>query len=198
MLENIAMWGGIAGCALALIAIIIMISIKSSVKNTLYRDTILFGENFNIKKDAVCSALSLVDEIAAKGNAIKNTAEFNQSAKRCYNDLLCVLSDIRIAEEFYEIALELNTEFNLARIAQIKLMLRDDLGLSIKHAKIVSRVLNQRQPVQSAQVQQPRPVQPVQQNIQPQQTNPMPRPVQPTQTQQVVRRVVRPNPDQQN
>lgn len=202
MLENIAMWGGIAGCALALVAIIVMILVKQSVNNLLYRDSILFGENYNIKKDAICSALNLVDAISAKGNAVKNTVEFNQQAKKCFNDLLCVISDMRIAEEFYNIALEETTEFNLARIAQFKLMLRDDLGLKIKYAKIVNRAIEkQNTPIQQT-TQQTKPVSPVQSVVQQPQTTPAMRPVQqvapatkPVQPTQVVRRVVKPKTD---
>ena len=163
MIENIAMWGGLAGCVLALVAIIILFLTRQSIVHMLDKDELLFSENFITKKDAICLALSLVDEISSKGNAVKNNVEFNQKAKKCYNDLLCVLSDVRIADEFYEIALGVNFEFNESRIAQFKLMCRYDLGLSVKHAMIVKRTLEK--PAKTTQM--PRVTQPVQQPARP-------------------------------
>ena len=143
MIENIAMWGGIAGCVLALFAVIIMLATKHSIKNILNKDEILFYENFNIKKDAILRALNLIDEIPNRGTIVKRNPEFIQRAQQSYNDLLCVISDMRVAEEFYENVLGDGLELNMARLAQLKLMLRDDLGLKIKHAKIVKRALAQ-------------------------------------------------------
>lgn len=188
MIENIAMWGGIAGCVLALFAIIIMFATKQNIKNLLNKDEILFYENFNLKKDSILKALNLLDEIPNRGIAIKRNPEFNQKAQQCYNDLLCVISDIRVADEFYDVALSDSLEMNMPRMAQLKLMLRDDLGLKIKRAKIVERAIAQNNSVST--ISQPRPVQP--QLTQPMVRPTVERPVQPIVNNNIQKPVARP------
>ncbi|MBQ9795474.1 MAG: hypothetical protein IJW36_00735 [Clostridia bacterium] len=180
MLENIAMWGGIAGIVIAIFAVIVLFLTRQSIVNILNKDKILFDQNFEIKQKAVSSALACVDELNEKGGVIKSTPEFSAKAKHIYNELLCVLSDVRIADEFYNIAIDLNSPYNEARVAQFKLMCRKDIGLNVNKALTVKRVLAQ-QKLQSQQSY----VQPVQPQIVQQPTQPMQEPVnQFVQTQQ--------------
>lgn len=162
MIESIAMWGGIAGLVVSIFAIVILFLTRHSILDILNKDAILFDNNFEIKKNAISTALSLVDEINDKGEFIKNNEEFSKKAKQCYNDLLCVLSDVRIADQFYNIALDKTVAFNEARNAQFKLLCRSDIGLKTKHSMLMKRLqqTNSVKPVQNVQVQS-QPVQPV-------------------------------------
>lgn len=174
MLETIAMWGGVAGSVLALVAIVVMFLTRHSILNILSKDTILYDQNFETKMRSINLAYSVVDEIVQYGDAIKSSPDFVEKAKRAYNELLCVLSDVRIADEFQTIALENKHPYNIARIAQFKLMCRKDLGLKTGKSHAVKRALELKEatqmtqpqfvPAQPAQVQQPAtaPVQPTQ------------------------------------
>lgn len=204
MLENIAMWGGIAGVVVAFLAIIILFLTRQSIIRILDKDTILFDQNFEIKQKAINSALAIADEIVDSNSAVKGSPEFVKRAKAAYNDLMCVLSDVRIADEFYSISIENETVYNEARIAQFKLMCRKDIGLKVSKSQIVSRVMqkqkaNQTQPI----VQQPQyqPQQYVPQQAQyPQYQEQPAQPAQPTQPQQpaqpqrLVRQMQQPQP----
>ena len=188
MLETIAMWGGVAGVAIAIIAIIILLLTRQNIVHILDRDTILFDQNFEIKQKAINSALSIVDDIVDTNASVKNSPEFLKKAKLTYNDLMCVLSDVRIADEFYAIAVEKETAFNEARIAQFKLMCRKDIGLKVSKSQIVSRVLkNQKstpaQPMMQQTQYQPQQYVP-QQAQYPQYQEQQAQPIQPTQPQQ--------------
>ena len=180
MLETIAMWGGVAGVAVALFAIIILFLTRQNILNILSKDSILYDQNFEVKMKSINLAYEVVDEIAQNGDIIKSNPQFIEKAKRAYNELLCVLSDVRIADEFQTIALENKNPYNIARIAQFKLMCRKDMGLKTSQSQAVNRALAEKdaqaaqmtqsqfaqpqyvqQPVQMAQpVQQTVPVQP--------------------------------------
>jgi len=213
MIENIALWGGVAGCVAAFFAIIILFLTRQSILSILNKDKILFDESFHMKKEAISSACALIDKLEQNGNALKNDLTFVQEAKKSYNDLLCVLSDVRIADEFYNITVDLSTPFNTARFAHFKLMCRKDIGLKIRKAQTVKRVLANKmtenvQPQAFVQPQAPVHPQmqqvPVQQIPQPQvqqsqqgyvQSQPRPvNPVQPTYAQQQYRPTVQPQP----
>lgn len=186
MLENIAMWGGVAGVGIAIIAIIILFLTKQSINHILNKDKILFDQNFEIKQKAISSAMATVDEISLYGSVIKNNVEFATKANKVYNELLCVLSDVRIADEFYNISISQNSVYNEARIAQFKLMCRKDIGLKVGKAQIVKRVLANQNfnkgissaPVKEQSFAQPQRIEPVQ-----------PISTQPTQSAQPVRTV---------
>lgn len=141
MIESIAMWGGFAGIIVALFAIIILYLTRKNILDILEKDVILFDKNFELKKQAISKALELTDEISLRGKVSASNAEFSKQAKQCYNDLLCVLSDVRVADEFYSIAIDTTVEINDTRIAQFKLMCRNDIGLKTKKAKTVKRTI---------------------------------------------------------
>ena len=211
------MWGGVAGLVISIFAIIILFLTRQSIVSILNKDKILFDESFHLKKEAVFKALTLVDELETTNGVAKGYAEFNEKAKSSYNDLLCVLSDVRIADEFYNIAINPQTELNLARNAQFKLMCRKDIGLKIGKAQTLKRVIQQQKsqtttPVQPTPVvQQPQaPIQPqaTSQYVQSQPTQPVQqsaarptRPIVPGQPTRImaqpqVRRVSKPREDQ--
>lgn len=179
MLETIAMWGGVAGVVLALFAIIILFLTRQNILNILSKDSILYDQNFEVKMRSINLAYEVVDEIAQNGDVVKSNPEFIQKAKRAYNELLCVLSDVRIADEFQTIALENKNPYNIARIAQFKLMCRKDMGLKTSKSQAINRALQEKD-AQAAQMAQPQFSQPqfVQQPVQ--MVQPV-APVQPTQ-----------------
>lgn len=194
MLENIAMWGGVAGCAMAIIAIFAIIIIKTEIKNLLNKDNILFDKNFELKKEAIEEALNIVDELETNGEEIVQNPTFASRAKACYNNLLCVTSKMNIAETFYSLTIENVEPATPVKIAKFKLACRKDIGLSSSGAKLVVRAnaimksgyqpieksnYSQQSFVQPQPLQQPRPAQPVQPMAQP--TQPVQRPVQPMQ-----------------
>ena len=121
------------------------------------RDSILYDENLEIKMKSINRAYEVVDEIAEYGDAIKSNPDFIERAKKAYNELLCVLSDVRIADEFQTIALENKNPYNIARIAQFKLMCRKDIGLKTSKSKAVERALKERETQQMSQPQYAQP-----------------------------------------
>ena len=201
MLETIAMWGGVAGCALALVAILAIWVIKAEIKNLLNRDKILFDQNFALKKEVIDTALAIADEIDANGEAIIASPAFQARAKKCYNDLICVSSTMKLAEEFYSLAVENLTPVTQTRIAKFKVACRKDIGLSLKGSKLViraeaktksgidaSETITPSQPIYSQPIPPVQPMQPIQRPIA------QARPAQPMQPSQPVRPAVRPAP----
>ncbi len=187
MIQTIAMWAGFASVILAVFAIIVIYLTRKNILDILDKDVILFDKNFELKVSAIENALSLVDSIETQGTRITLNPEFKEKAKNCYNQLLCVVSDVRTADEFYSIVFENNGIITAQRFAQFKLMCRKDIGLKVKNSKAVKRVSKaapgMAAPVNNAPMQPgapmmggnstylPNPRQPQMQNVQP----PMPR-----------------------
>lgn len=140
MIQNIAMWAGFASIIFALFAIIVIYLTRKNILDILDKDVILFEKNFELKKAAIENAMYLIDEIEENGERITLVPEFKDRAKACYNQLLCVSSDVRTADEFYSIALDTDDVVTEQRLAQFKLACRRDLGLNTKKAKAVKRL----------------------------------------------------------
>lgn len=140
MLEKIAMWGGVAGIVVALVAIIIMFLTRQNILDILDKDVILFDKNFELKKQAIERAMLMIDELEEKGSQIKMNLEFAENAKRTYNELLCVVSDVRVADEFYSLSVDKTVMPTSSQYAHFKLVCRHDIGLSNKKAKLLKRV----------------------------------------------------------
>ena len=133
MLTDIAIWGGLVGMVVAIISIIIILIIKQDIKDVLSRDVILFDQNFMLKKQAIEKCLKLLDDMNATPAVAKN-AEFVRRAKECYNELICVLNNISIADKFLDFAIN-KGDISSAELNNFKLLMRKDIGLSLKHAK---------------------------------------------------------------
>lgn len=142
MLEQIATWGGVAGVAVSIFAMIILFLTRKNILDILEKDVILFDKNFELKKQAIDNAFKIIDEIENFGQSVTLRPDFKEKAKACYNDLLCVVSDVRVADEFFNLAIDANSELSATRLAQFKISCRKDIGLNTKHAKIVKRTLN--------------------------------------------------------
>ena len=104
MIEKIAMWGGIAGIVVALFAIIILFLTRKNILDILQKDVILFDRNFELKKSAIEHSFRLIDRLE-QDSAIIADPVFKQEAKDCYNELLCVVSDLKVAYIFYNLAI---------------------------------------------------------------------------------------------
>ncbi len=141
MWETIAMWGGVAGLFVSIFAVIILYLTRKNILDILDKDVILFGRNFEIKKQVLTNACLLIDEVIESEGRIKSNSSFTDRAKKSYNELLCVVSDVKVADEFYSLTLE-NVEFSLPRFAQFKIMCRKDIGLRTKKAQTVKRASN--------------------------------------------------------
>ena len=139
MLEKIAMWGGIAGIVVALVAIIVLFLTRQNILDILDKDVILFDKNFELKKQAIERAMLMIDELEEKGTQTKSNLEFAENAKKTYNELLCVVSDVRVADEFYSLAVDKSSMPTSAQYAHFKLVCRHDIGLSNKKAKLLKR-----------------------------------------------------------
>ena len=139
MWSTVAMWGGVAGLIVSIIAIIILFLTRKNIMDILDKDVILFERNFDIKKDAIEKSYKLIDEIQLRGQQITANPEFNERAKTCYNELLCVVSDIAVANEFYDIAVA-GTPSSEERLNAYKISCRGDIGLKTKLPKSKQKV----------------------------------------------------------
>lgn len=206
MIEKIAMWGGFAGVIIALVAMIVLFLTRQNILDILDKDVILFDKNFELKKQAIERAMLMADELEEKGAQTKSNLEYVETAKKTYNELLCVVSDVRVADEFYNLIVDQTSMPTATQFAHFKLLCRHDIGLSNKKAKVLKRAkaaesalpeienaspLNPSfdRPERQMPYTQPRPIQPQQpvQQTQPMQRpqRPMPqRPVQPIQQSQ--------------
>lgn len=180
MLKEVAVGVGIAGIVVAVFAIIILILLKKNITDILNKDAILFSKNFELKKEAINNSLNLVDEVAAKGKTICLNPEFAIKAKDCYNNLLCVVTNVKLANEFYTMAIDRNGAIDSDKVTEYKLLCRKDIGLSVKKSSLINNeavptaTINyqSQQPVQEQPAPAQRPVQPAQRPVQPTQQRP--------------------------
>ena len=195
MLEKIAMWVGIAGIVVALVAIIVLFLTRANILDILDKDVILFDKNFELKKQAIETSMLMIDELDEKGEQLKSSFEFEERAKKTYNELLCVVSDARVADEFYNLTLDKTVALTATNLAHYKLLCRHDIGLSNKKSKLLKRAktttadttnptdfinqFEQQRSTSFGEIPASRPTQPREQ-AQPRPMRPMPqRPVQP-------------------
>lgn len=195
MIDIIAKWAGFAGIVVSLVAVIILFLTRQNILDILDKDVILFDKNFELKKEAIEKALLMADELGEKGEQIKINYQFNENAKKTYNELLCVVSNMSVADEFYMLAVDSNYAVSPAQIANFKLMCRQDIGLSNKKSKILKHTKNPvaeqrpQRPNYNGQIETPRqmpytrPAQQPRQVQQMAQTAPQTMPVQPNNVQ---------------
>lgn len=143
MIENLAVTCSFIAIFASLITIIIMILVRNNIVHILEKDVVLFDKNFEIKKQAISNALEIIDEVTEYGKQITLRPEFERKAKACYNDLLCVITNVTIADEFYNITLDKNIEITDIRLANFKLLCRNDIGFKTRKAKTVKRIIEQ-------------------------------------------------------
>lgn len=137
---NLSFWTSVASIVVAFFAVIILFLTRKNILDILDKDIILFDKNFELKKVAIEKALKMADEVLEKGKSITFYSDFKNNAKQCYNELLCVATDVKIADEFYSIAIEKNSIVDAMRVAEFKLLCRRDIGLKTKHSKLTKRL----------------------------------------------------------
>ena len=163
ILESIAMWAGAAGCTLALLTIFILVGVSSKINSTLNKDKILFDQNFALKKDVIEKAMALVDEIEKNGSSLASVPEYTKRVQECYNQLLCVSTDLNLVNQFLDLTMSggIITAFD---VAKFKVACRKDIGLSTKNFKLPKKAgITERNIVDStptARQRQPIPMQP--------------------------------------
>lgn len=141
ILENISLWGGVAGVVVSIFAIIIVYLTRSNIIDLLDKDVIMYDKVYEIKKNAFCSAFDVLDYYEIYGVDVKNSKQFVQKAKTVYNDLMCVSNTPKIYEEFYKLTLDPSTtKISQQDIANFKDLCRHDLGLHIKKKKNSKKV----------------------------------------------------------
>ena len=134
-MENIAMWCGIGSGITSIIAVIVLFLTRKNIVDIIDKDVILFEGNFNVKKEAIAAALNMVDHISTKGKQITLNPDYAQRAKQVYNDLMCVINNQKIAEEFSDITLNQSSYVDDVRIDNFKAMCRKDIGFKAKFKK---------------------------------------------------------------
>lgn len=200
ILENIALWGGVAGVVVSIFSIIIVYLTRSNIIDLLDKDVIMYDKVYELKKNAFCAAFDCIDYYEIYGVDVKSSKQFIQKAKSIYNDLMCVSNTTRIYEEFFKLTLDPNnTKISQLDIANFKDMCRNDLGLHTRKKKggkravdttpIVSQI-NAVSPTQNAGPRTMAP-QPAQAPV-----RPAPRPMTPTQGTPVPQQ--KPNDNQGN
>lgn len=154
MLTNIAIWGGIVGMGVAVLALLLMVFAKKDIADIVNRDVILFDQNFALKKQAIEKAFKLLDDLE-QNPAIFSNAEFVRLAKQSYNELLCVMTRQMLAEQFKNLALN-SGEVSASAVAKFKFDCRKDIGLRTKYIKQTAPTL----PKVSKPVEEIRPAEP--------------------------------------
>lgn len=153
-MANVGLWVGIAGIIVSVFAVIILYLTRKNILDILDKDVILFDRNFEIKKSVLEQAFNVVDKLEQQPSLLNN-ADFKQQALSCYNSLLCVVSDLKVARAFYSIAIK--GEKAISNIG-FKLMCRADIGLANKRSsKTKNQAKTRVNQVETAPVQTPPP-----------------------------------------
>ncbi len=118
---------GIVSIFVSIFAVIYMFMTRSNIVSILDKEQIIFDENLEIKKSCLVESMDLIDEIADKGDGIKYDKIFVNKAKHIYNDLVCITTDLKIAQEFYNIAVK-NGEIQKEQLINYKLLCRKEMG----------------------------------------------------------------------
>lgn len=127
-METIAMWCSVAGIFISIFAIVILYLTRSNIIDLLDRDVIMYDQNYALKKESLQEAFNCLDLISQKGIEIKNNSQFIQRAKEAYNGLLCSVTDSKIYQEFYRLAVDISTSgYVVEDIEMFKISCRKEL-----------------------------------------------------------------------
>ena len=129
----------IAGIIVTIIAVIMIFLTRNNILDILDKDIILFDKNFELKKNAINDAMDLVDEVSTNGKEVILRPDFEEKAKSAHNGLLCIVTNVKIADEFYSIAIDKNDIVTPERIAKFKIACRKDIGLKSKKSNLIKK-----------------------------------------------------------
>lgn len=172
-METFAFLVGTVSLILAALTIAMLFILRKNIIDILNKDALIFNENYQIKKSAIEKAMMVVDEIESGTPRNFNSQEYVRRINSIYNELICVVSDTKLSNRFYEIAYDRTKILQPTDFVEFKTMCRKDLGLKINKNTIQSKLVFSQQmnsqPVQpsnSTQPTQPRPVQSTQTRVQ--------------------------------
>ena len=119
-MQSIALFCGIAGMISSVVAVVVVILLRKHIVDIIDKDVILFDGNFNTKKDVITTACELLDHVATRGKQLTLNPDFANKAKHCYNNLLCVMNSLEVINEFFNIAINPNTNLYRNQIENFK------------------------------------------------------------------------------
>jgi len=129
IIETISLWGGFAGVVLAIITIVILILVRNNIAFVLDRDSIIFEQNFEMKKTTVENSINLVDYLLELGVDVISNKAFKTKCKSAYNEMLCLINNSKLIDTFYDLCLnDSRTAVDAEEIADYKTMCRKELG----------------------------------------------------------------------
>lgn len=131
MIENVALIAGIIGIVFSILTLIALFLLKKNILDILRKDALIFDKNFELKQKAITESLNIVDEVFVKGKGVILNASFQERSKKCYNELICVLNNTKLADAFYDITLNPNSNITFDKLHIFKMLSRKDLGFKI-------------------------------------------------------------------
>lgn len=136
ILENISLWGGVAGVISAVFSIIILYLTRSNIVDLLDKDAIMYDKVYDLKHNAFQNAFDILDIFELEGPNVRTSKTFIARAKKAYNDLMCTANSPKVYEEFYRLTLLQNRQpVTIQEIANFKTLCRLDIGLKDKKIK---------------------------------------------------------------
>jgi len=135
MIENIALIVSVFSIVCSIFTMVVMLLLKKNVTDILSKDALVFDKNFELKKQAVNEALSIIDELEKFGKGIAFNEQFAARAKQCYNNLLCVANDIALVEVFHSLTMNPNFDINPQKLNAYRLLCRKDMGFEVRLTK---------------------------------------------------------------
>lgn len=192
------MIGIVISAVIAVFAIVILYLTRSNIIDLLDRDVVMYDKNYELKKQCLEEAFNCLDLVSQNGMDIKANPQFIARAKMAYNGLLCTLTNPKLYQEFYRIAIDTTSSgYSIEDVEKFKISCRSELIVKHKSKNEafkgttngelnggisqsqINSILQQSQPSQPArpvpQPQPPRPAQP--RPAQRPQPRPQPRPV---------------------
>lgn len=136
MIDNLALITGVVSIVFAVFTIIVLLMLKKNIKDILNKDALVFDRNFEIKKTAITDSLNLIDALYKNGRGLSSNSVFIDKVNKCYNDLLCVVNDVSIADIFRALTLESDENLPSSKVTVYKLLCRKEIGLPIKNSSI--------------------------------------------------------------
>lgn len=127
---------GAFSLGLSVIAIITMFILRYNIIEILNKDALVFDKNFEIKKSALEKAMAIVDQIEAGAPRATTNIEYINKMKSIYNQLICVVSNPSLAEQFLTITLDKVKVPQAMDFVEFKQNCRKDLGLKVKKVKL--------------------------------------------------------------
>lgn len=113
---------------IAVFAIVILYLTRGNIIDLLDRDVVMYDKNYQMKKESIEEAFNCLDLVSQNGVEIKNNAQYIARAKEAYNGLLCTVTVAKIYQEFYRMAIDINSfGYSVEDIEKFKILCRAEL-----------------------------------------------------------------------